>query len=88
MDSTQLVIVILAGLVVAFATALLWAFIRSINASLSINAEWRESQRLRLDTDRAEFMLREARERDRTRPERLPPLRNPTAPDISTGPIE
>lgn len=88
MDSEQLVLILLALIVVAQTGVLLYMMLRWSSAALSINADWREGQRLRLDTDRAEFMLREAREKERNAGGRAQYLRPPgDAPDISTGTI-
>lgn len=83
-----LIVIVLAVLVASMGVAIIWAFLRSTSAALSINDEWRAYQQFKLEQDRAEFMLREARDRDsRATPGRLPPLRDPNSPDLTTGPI-
>lgn len=86
MDSEQLVLILLALIVIAQTCVLLYLMVRWSFAALSINGDWRETQRMQLDNNRAEFMLREAREKERNAGGRAHAVRPPgDAPDISTG---
>lgn len=94
MGSEQLVMIVLAVLLVlvlAMAGALLLITVRASDAALSINSDWREVQRFRLEQDRAEFLLREQRSLATagTPDVKMPRVRGPrTGEDISTGPLE
>lgn len=96
MDETKLAILILAASVFVLAAGLVIANLRtarfadkSLEHCMAFHSDQREYMRIRFDSEHQEFLLREARERERIAARRIIPEMRPDDDDVVPNiPIE